>query len=180
MPSVPTPPSIFRISRKIRASVNPEAKAYGYAIRLLAYRDRACREIKERLAKKGFENHCIAKTIRRLQDEALLNDLHFAINFCREKIDHKRFGRRRLLLELKKKGLDKEVVDEALHLIFQDYDEEQILHCAIEERTSQIGSPRSTRELSTLINYLARRGYPYTKIWGALRSLKIPIPTEEG
>ncbi len=60
-------------------------KAKDYAYKLLSYRQRSTKEIKERLEKKGFPLRVIKKAIKYLSEIDYLNDESFAKFWIRAK-----------------------------------------------------------------------------------------------
>ncbi|ANT65635.1 regulatory protein RecX [Prosthecochloris sp. CIB 2401] len=89
-------------------------KAFELALRLLSLRQHARYEIREKLRLKGFSNVAAEHTIQRLDQLQLLDDLAFSTGFIRSRCRTKPSGPYKLRYELRKKGIEEEVIDQAL------------------------------------------------------------------
>jgi len=83
------------------------------ALRLLSYRSRSEREIRDRLSKKGVAADALDSTIGRLREVGLLNDAEFAQSFAERRDRTSPRGRRLIVAELRSKGVDSRHADEA-------------------------------------------------------------------
>ena len=80
-------------------------------MRLLGYRGRSVRELKERLTRKGFPDDVVSSTIRHLQHVGLLDDIALAEALKREAITTRflsQYGAKKFMLE---RGISKEIVN---------------------------------------------------------------------
>lgn len=84
------------------------------ALRLLSYRPRSIREIKQRLTKTNADTHTINRVINNLIDQNLLNDQEFARWWVEQRIKFRPRGNYALTQELAQKGLDREIIDSVL------------------------------------------------------------------
>jgi regulatory protein len=139
------------------------------ALRLLASRPRSVREISDRLRRKGFEQVTIERAIERLEGWNYVDDAEFARYWVENRTMHKPRGRRLLEQELRTKGVDREVVKEAI--AEADVDEES---AALELARAKLPSyrhddPQAARR--KLVGFLQRRGYSYDVIKPVLESL---------
>jgi regulatory protein len=89
-------------------------KALDASFNLLSYRGRSRREIEDRLKRKGVSPEVIGETVRRLTELGLLDDVKFAEAFARDRLEFARKGKRVIYAELRKKGIPKPVVEQAL------------------------------------------------------------------
>lgn len=103
-----------------------EQAAKDYAIKLLSYRERTCKEIKDRLVKKGFDNPTIERVINHLLDINYLNDKRFARLWIKDRIKNKPRGRILIQHELKKKGIADKDIDILLNDLYLEKDEKTI------------------------------------------------------
>jgi regulatory protein len=81
------------------------------ALRYLAQRDHSRLELAGKLAAHGAEEE-VAEVLQRLDELGLLSDNRFAESFIRAKAG--RLGNRRLRQDLARKGVDREIIDQAL------------------------------------------------------------------
>lgn len=89
-------------------------KAKESAYRLLSYRPRSTAEIRQRLAQKGFEKAIIEKVITRLSELELLDDRAFAQYWIEQRNTFRPRSRLALRQELYQKGLDRDLIEEAV------------------------------------------------------------------
>lgn len=136
------------------------AATYDRALNLLAFRARSARELRRRLIQKGENAERVDKVIERLREVGLLNDADFARQLARSKVSGGA-SRRRLHQELFKRGVARDVADEAVDEVMED---EQVDEVALAERTARkrlpsLASidPHSRRR--RLYAFLARRGH---------------------
>src|SRR5450755_317161 len=87
-----------------------EAELYEYAVGALARRMRSVAELKRLLRQRVETETEIGQTlveliIRRLKDQGYLNDTKYATAFSSYRRDNEKFGARRIITDLKAKGV---------------------------------------------------------------------------
>src|SRR5580658_9574722 len=108
-----------------------EDELYEYAVGALARRMRTVAELKRLLrarveeAESKYGQTLIDLVIRRLKDNGYLNDSHYAAYFSSVRRDNQKLGRRRVITELKIKGVHSEVIDKAVDIAFEGVNEEK-------------------------------------------------------
>ncbi len=131
-----------------------EIKASEYLVRA-----EQCRfNLTQKLVKKGFARKYIEMSLDFLESRGYLSDERFARAWLDgRKINHYE-GRGRLLSELKQRGIDKEVADEALDAFFEENDEYEIGIKAYEKLLKQGKSEQK------LISAMLNSGFSYKMI----------------
>ncbi len=81
--------------------------AYEKAIALLARREHSARELKSKLARRGFDTDVNAATLERLQSKDFQNDARFGEMLVRSRIEGG-YGPRWIIAELRTHGIDEE------------------------------------------------------------------------
>jgi regulatory protein len=137
-------------------------RCYEAALRYLDYRPRSQAELRQRLARRGFDGDTIAATLARLQEQGLVDDLAFA-QFWKE--NRQAFSPRSRWLvrrELRQKGVAEEVIER----VVANVDEEDGAYQAAiaKARRLPLGDYEGFRR--RLGEYLKRRGFGY----GAIKS----------
>lgn len=139
-----------------------EEQARAVCLRLLTARARTRAELEAKLAGKGYPPDVTGRVLDRLAEVGLVDDRDFAEQWVRSRHAHAGKGRRALAAELRRKGLDDEVIDAALADL--DAGSER-------QRAEQLVSDRLRREkldddpgtevkvTRRLVGMLARRGY---------------------
>src|SRR5215813_35987 len=107
-----------------------EGELYEYALGALARRMRSIAELKRLLRQRVDADTEIGKTlvelvIRRLKDQGYLNDAKYAAAYSDFRRDNEKFGRRRVIMELKAKGVYAELIEKAVDSAFADINEEK-------------------------------------------------------
>lgn len=145
-------------------------RAYDLALRYLSYRPRSTEEVRRHLFKKKVADVRIAEALERLRQDGFVNDMEFARFWISNRDRFKPMGLRALRYELRRKGVDDEIVDALL----ADVDEEASAIRAAQTRMSRYrGSTRQSfrHKLNAM---LRRRGFDeYT-----IRDVVLRLQTE--
>jgi len=126
------------------------------ALRLLAVRPRARRELESRLRIAGFEDAEVSSELDRLEQVGLLDDGAFA----RELADHltvRGSARRAVAGALASKGVSRQTIEQTLAGLEGD-ESLRALEVAT-ERARRLTSLRPEVAYGRLVSFLARRGY---------------------
>lgn len=135
-------------------------KARQAALSLLSHRPRSARELEVRLSRKDFPPEVTAPTIEALAQKGLIDDAAFAESFVRDRVRLRPKGRRRLIQELRVKGVDPETAEAAVGEVMagEDVSEVELARAAAARwAVRRNEEPRSARR--RLYGYLARRGF---------------------
>ena len=102
---------------------------YEYAVGALARRMRSVAELKRllrpRVEADEYGQTLVELVIRRLKDQGYLNDAKYATAFSSFRRDNEKFGRRRVITDLKAKGVHGEVIDKAVDSVYDEVNEEK-------------------------------------------------------
>lgn len=142
------------------------ARATDAALAFLAYRPRSEREVRDRLRRAGFGPESIDQVIVRLSEWRYLDDADFARRWVESRTGEKPRGRRLLQQELWKKGVDRETAREAID--DADLDEAAAAEALARSRLPAYAGEDPAVARRRLGAYLARRGYGYDVVRGAL------------
>ncbi len=147
-------------------------KAKDYSFKLLSYRPRSIKEIRNRLKKKNYSLKIILKVIKSLKRLKFLNDREFAKMWVENRIRTRPMGRYRLYQELIQKGIDRELIEKTLN----NYREEEEIKLARELAQRKLKrSYQNLDEVTTkrrLYGFLQRRGFSYDIIQEVMKELK--------
>jgi len=113
------------------------AKAMNAAYRLLAYRDRSVTEIRERLKQKEFQPAVIGSVVEELTSLGYLDDEKFARSWAGSLARNKKVGPRYILNALAKKGIKRDIAQNAVSELFDEPSaEENEIKALVEQKTS--------------------------------------------
>ena len=139
------------------------------AVALLAMRPRTQQEIADALRKNAYPERTIARVMARLDEAGYINDTDFAEQWAASRTN-KGMGSRRIRMELRRKGVDGNAIDEALAAI----DEDDMLSGALKAARKAASGKDITdpKDRQKILAALARRGYGYSEAKQALDILK--------
>lgn len=136
-------------------------RALDKAMDLLALRDHAAGELYEKLCRK-FDPHSAAAAVARAGELGLLNDEEFARRRAAELL-RKRKSRREILLDLSRKGIDRDTAAAAVEAL-EDAEEDPDLASARALVQRQYASKLAQGKVPQVAAALARRGFSHSVI----------------
>lgn len=146
-------------------------RAYQYALRLLTGRDYTAARLKQKLVVREVSGQDCEDVILRLQREGWLDDVRYAGRFAESALASGRYYGVRLRLEMRRRGFDSNVVDEALAPLLAESDEISEVRSAAERRYPGFSYSAATdRDKRRLVGFLQRRGFGFSAIMRALRT----------
>lgn len=137
-------------------------RALEFAYRYLNRRERTIREVRDRLELKGVEPAVVEEAIGVLADEGALDDARFARLFVQDKRELEQWGAERIRRGLLARGVDRDLVTEALADARGASDEpsETELDRALDLLRRRFpAAPRDRRERDRALGVLIRKGY---------------------
>jgi regulatory protein len=137
--------------------------AQDYALKLLSYRERSRQEIQVRMERKGFQREVIEKVLRYLEGQKYLDDRRFAELWAHDRL-RKGYGKVRVILELRKKGVNQEIIDEVVKKTYSSVDEIEMALELVKRKGYNLewaGDQRVARRAS---EFLRRRGFSFSVI----------------
>lgn len=133
-----------------------QQKAYHRALYYLKFRSRSEKEMADYLKGKNFDESSINATVEKLKTEKLIDDLVFSQQWLKNRLQFQHYPLRKIRAELHQKGIDKDVIDQALTEL-DDEAEADSLRELIKQKRRQ----SKYREPPKLLAYLVGRGYSY-------------------
>ncbi len=130
-------------------------KNYIRAIDLISRRLRSEKEIRDYARRKSWAADNTERVIERLKARGYLNDKVFAESFVRARQNAGKYSRRRIELDLRRKGIADSIVKEVLHDEVSDTD---ALRKLIAKRVKRYDDPTKLKA------YLLRAGFNYDDI----------------
>jgi regulatory protein len=104
-------------SRRSPRKLADENELYDYAIAALGRRMRSVAELKRLLRQRVDEDageQMIERVVARLKERKYLNDAAYASAYSSFRRDNEKFGQRRVVSELKARGVHGEVIEQAV------------------------------------------------------------------
>jgi len=149
-----------------------EDELYAYAIGALGRRMRSVAELKRLLrprvdAETEYGQTLVELVIRRLKDQGYLNDARYAAAYSSFRRDNEKFGRRRVISDLKTKGVHAEVIDKAVDAAYDDVNEERQAREYL--RRKRIAKPKDQKQVARVFRQLIRAGFGSKAIFAILK-----------
>ncbi len=137
------------------------------ALRLLSYRPRSEREMRDAMRNRHIPETIADETLVRLRELRLLDDRAFAEAWTESRQRNSPRGRRMLLAELAQKGVERDVARQSVAAI----DEEEAAVRAGRKRSRTLRDLKFGDFRRRLSDFLARRGFGYDVCETAIRQL---------
>lgn len=129
------------------------------ALRLLSIRSRTRSEIARALEKLGIENAVIEGVVREMIDHGFLDDLRFAREYVRAKVDFKSLGPHRLRSDLKRLGVERRYIDQAVGEMFSEESQEELAREAARRKIG--GRTLDLQAVKRVSDFLKRKGFDF-------------------
>jgi regulatory protein len=157
-----------------------EDALYEYAVGALARRMRSVAELKRLLrprvdAETEYGKTLVELVIRRLKDQGYVNDAKYAAAFSSFRRDNEKFGRRRVITDLKAKGVHGEVIDKAVNSVFDEVNEEKQAREYLHRKRLQ--KPENQKDTARIFRQLARAGFGAKTIFALLKKWDVDDET---
>lgn len=150
--------------------LSPQDKVKSDALRLLSVRPRSVEELRGRLKLKKYPADRIDEVLELLKKQGLLDDEKFAKLFASSSVHSRPMGRRRLAMEMKKKGLSARTIEGAM-TEFKDYDEKAAAKELVANRFRRTTGMTPQKKKARFFGFLKRRGFSNDAIFAALSDL---------
>lgn len=143
---------------------------YNLTLRFLSYRPRSEKEIVDYLRKKKISEEIVAKIMERLQEYKFIDDLEFTKFWIEQRTKIRRKPLRVIEMELKQKGIGRDLVDEILsHLKDRstlDFENAKKLASKKLDFYRELDPKKRNEKVAS---YLMRKGFSYDTVKKILR-----------
>jgi regulatory protein len=126
-------------------------------------------------AESEYGKTLIELVIRRLKDQGYLNDSQYAASFTSLRKDNQKFGRMRIVTDLKIKGVHGDVIEKAVDAAFDGVNEEK--HAREYLRKKRMKKPKDQKEAARIFRQLARAGFGTRTIFAVLKKWDVDDET---
>jgi len=165
----------FQRTRK----VYDEQMLYEYAIGALGRRMRTVAELKRLMRNKVREQpHAellVDVVIARLKEQKYLNDTNYAESYSRFRKENEKFGRRRVVQDLKAKGVHGDIIDKTVGAAYNDVNEEQLARQYLLRK--RLRKPADQKQAARVFRNLVRAGFSTRTIFRILKQWEVDDET---
>jgi len=161
----------FRRSRKSY----DEESLYEYAIGALGRRMRTVAEIKRlmrnRLNQQTNQEQLVEAVVARLKSQRYLNDTSYAESYARFRKENEKFGRMRVVQDLKVKGVHGDIIESTVSAAYSDVNEEQLAREFL--RRKRLAKPANQKGAARIFRTLVRAGFASKTIFRILKKWEV-------
>ena len=116
--------------------------------------------MRQKLSRRAANPRDVDPVLERLLARHFLDDRRFALGYARYR-SRRRYGRRRIEMELRRRGVAAELIVEALAEVFpEEGDERALVRQRIEKRLERAQKPYDMKLFRSLYASLLRAGFP--------------------
>ena len=153
---------------------------YEYAVGALSRRMRSVAELKRLLRPRVEAETEHGKTlmelvIRRLKDQGYLNDARYAATYSSYRKENEKFGRRRVVTDLKVRGVHGEVIENAVGSVYDEVNDEQQARAYL--RRKRLQKPQDQKQTARIFRNLMRAGFASKTIFTVLKTWNVDDET---
>lgn len=143
----------FRRSKK----TYNELDLYNYAIGALSRKMRSVAELKRLMRQRTADEKMIDGIILVLKEQKYLNDSAYAAAYSTSRRDTEKYGRRRVITDLKVKGVHGDLIDKAIQETYSEIDEEKQARAFLQRK--RLKKPTNQKEAARIFRALMRAGF---------------------
>ncbi len=151
-----------------------EQKLMDKAANYLAYKPRTRQELRKYLRERGASAETVDRCLATMEEYHLIDDLEYSRMYIESMLQRGR-GLVRIRRELRTKGVEEDVIEDALHQMEELPDEYEM---ALEQAYSVIGQEdiagmdhhEKQKLMARLAGRLGRKGYPAETVYRAVRT----------
>ena len=137
-------------------------------LRYCAYQDRCTQEVRNKLATFEMPDSDEKRILQLLVDEGYLDDERYASTFVRSKIHLKKWGVNKIRMSLKMKGINDEIISNALSEIDPEIYREELIKIL---KAKKITEADPYKRKAKLAQYAIQKGYEPGLVWETIKSL---------
>jgi len=153
---------------------------YEYAVGALGRKMRTVAELKrlmrEKVRHQQEEGQLLVEVvIAKLKEQNYLNDTSYAESYSRFRKENEKFGRMRVVQDLKAKGVHGDIIDKTVSVAYQDVNEEQLAREYLQRK--RIGKPATQHAAAKVFRSMVRAGFTSRVIFRILKTWDVDDET---
>jgi regulatory protein len=158
-----------------------EDELYEYAVGALARRMRTVAELKRLMrarieeADSEYAQTLVELVVRRLKDQGYLNDSQYAAYYSSLRRDNQKLGRRRVITELKTRGVHGSVIEKAVEAAYDGVSDEKLAREFL--RKKRLTKPTDQKQTARIFRQLVRAGFGTKTIFTILKKWNVDDET---
>jgi regulatory protein len=138
-----------------------ENALYEYAVRALGRKMRTVAELKRLMRQRVPEGEIgallVEMVVLRLKEQKYLSDSSYAASYASLRRDSEKFGRRRVITDLKVKGVHPDVIEKEVSEAYSSVDEQELARAFLKRK--RFAKPENNKEVARIFRALLRAGF---------------------
>ena len=160
-----------------------EEELYDYAVGALARRSRSVAELRRLMrnrveADTEFGKTLLELVIVRLKNQGYLNDANYAAAYSSYRRETEKFGRRRVVTDLKAKGVHGDVIEKAVATVYDGTKDEELARAYLGRK--RVKKPKDQKDAARISRGLLRAGFEFKTIFSILKKWDVDEETLSG
>ncbi len=151
------------------------AELYDYAVGALGRRMRSVAELKrlmrQRVGSQEGGETMIEVVVDKLKEQRYVNDTQFAVNYSAFRKENEKFGRMRVITDLKAKGVHGDIIEKTVGEAYAGVDEEKLAREYLSKKRVQ--KPADQKQAAKVFRTLARAGFRTRTIVAILKKWSV-------
>lgn len=165
--------------RRSKLKTYDESSLYEYAVGALGRKMRTVAEIKrlmrERVRTQENGTAIIDAVVERLKQQKYLNDSQYATSYSQYRQENEKFGRMRVVQDLKAKGVHGDVIEKTVGAAYSGVNEEKLAREFLERKRTK--KPKDQKESARVFRMMVRAGFSSRTIIKILRAWDVEDDT---
>jgi regulatory protein len=138
-----------------------ENALYDYAVRSLGRRMRTVAELKRLMRRRVPQGEIgellVNMVVLRLKDQKYLNDASYAAAYSSFRRDNEKYGKRRVITDLKVKGVHQDVIEKVVDEAYAAVNEEELARAWLKRK--RLKKPAADKDAARIFRGLIRAGF---------------------
>ena len=135
-----------------------------------AYQERCVKDVSDKLKTFDILEEEKTKILEYLLDNRFVNDERFAMSFVRGKINQSGWGVNKISFHLIQKGIDKELIDEALGQTDEEVYRQRLIDI-LKTKAKTVKAATEYEKKRKLAAYAMQKGFEGNLVWEVLKDL---------
>jgi len=140
---------------------------------MLGRRELSEAQVRQRLARRGYEPDSVDAAVARLREERAIDDARVAEAIVRTQSSIRGRGRLRVLRELESAGIAAAIARRAVDDVFEGLDPDALLEASLAKRLDEREPITDDAEFRRLYRYLIGQGFDADRIIAALKARSV-------
>lgn len=129
-------------------------------------------EVRNKLRQWGLSQSQAERVVDDLLEGRYIDDARFARAFVSDKVEYARWGVKKIVVALMRRGVDRDTIEEALEGIDQERYSSNIVEL-IRQKARSVEAPRSYEGRGKILRFMLSRGYESARVVKILNALSL-------